>query len=116
MLHPRSSPTFAKYYAEVFAPYVLRWLDEHERVDIVWDVYNKGSLKSSVREKRGTGMKRRVTMATKIPGNWQSFLRVDANKQELFMEIADFMKQLTLPPVSCDSLVMFSLIILVHLS
>ena len=32
----------------------------------------------------GKGIRRRVFPTTKIPGNWQSFLRLDENKRELF--------------------------------
>ena len=35
-------------------------------------------------------------MSTKIPGNWAAFLRVDLNKQELFVELAKNLKHKTL--------------------
>ena len=53
-------------------------------VDIVWDTHKVDSLKSSTREKRGKGIRRRVTPSTAVPKNWQDFLRVDDNKEELF--------------------------------
>ena len=37
---------------------------------------------------RGKGVRRRVMPDTKVPGNWDSFLRVDANKTELFHYLA----------------------------
>ena len=49
------------------------------------------------REQRGSGLRRRVTFATKIPGNWAAFLRVDLNKQELFGEFAKILELLELP-------------------
>lgn len=100
MLYPRNTVTFEEYCSNVFVPYVLKWLTTNDRVDIVWDVYRSDSLKSAVREQRGTGMRRRVTLNTKIPGNWQSFLKVDLNKQELFSEISQYMRNLKLPEVS----------------
>ena len=53
-------------------------------MDIVWDQYCDNSLKSQARDKRGKGIRRRVDGSTVLPGNWQQFLRIDANKTELF--------------------------------
>ena len=36
----------------------------------------------------GKGVRRRVLPDTKVPGNWDSFFRVDANKIELFQYLA----------------------------
>ena len=47
--------------------------------------------------KRGGGTRRRVTLHTKIPENWAEFLRVDLNKQELFVEIAKTLSLMELP-------------------
>jgi len=65
--------------------------DKYERVDVVFDVYKKLSLKSETRTKRGRGIRRRVTGTTKTPQNWRSFLRDDSNKSELFNFLADRM-------------------------
>ena len=75
----------------------MAWFESNERVDIVWDVYSKTSLNAGTREQRGSGVRRRVTFATKIPGNWAAFLRVDLNKEELFVEIASNLAILQLP-------------------
>lgn len=99
MLRPGSAVTFGQYFTDVFAPYILSWFEINDRVDVVWDVYTKTSLKSGTREQRGTGARRRVTLTTKVPGNWSSFLRVDLNKQELFMELAKSLKLMVLPQV-----------------
>ena len=48
------------------------------------------------REQRRSGLRRRVTFATKIPGNWAAFLRVDLNNQELFGEFAKNLELLEL--------------------
>ena len=77
---------------QVFNPYILHQLKSCNRVDIVWDVYKKDSLKTTARTKRGKGIRRRVLPNSKIPGNWHSFLRVDDNKEELFAFLADGIK------------------------
>lgn len=99
MLRPGNCATIGDYCGNVFLPYVLKWFEHNQRVDIVWDVYSNTSLKASTRQQRGSGIRRRVTLATKVPGNWASFLRVDQNKQELFVEMATYLKQIQLPQV-----------------
>lgn len=100
MLRPGSAVTIRDYFTEILQPYVLSWFETNDRVDIVWDIYTKTSLKSGTREQRGSGARRRVTLSTKVPGNWAAFLRVDLNKQEFFVEMAKCLKLMTLPPVS----------------
>jgi hypothetical protein len=56
---------------------------------VIFDVYYRNSLKYLTREKRGFGTRMHVTANTKIPSNWQEFLRVDENKTELFHFLAD---------------------------
>ena len=58
-------------------------------------MYRKDSLKSATREKRGSGTRRKVFPSTRIPSNWQSFLRVDDNKTKLFSLLAH--QAVTLP-------------------
>ena len=67
---------------------LMNELSKVSRIDIVWDIYQPDSLKGTTRERRGTGTRRRVHASTRIPGNWQSFLRNDENKQELFRFLA----------------------------
>lgn len=55
----------------------------------MWDSYISDSLKASARAKHGKGVRRRVVAEASIPGNWQSFLRVDSNKYELFMFLSE---------------------------
>ncbi|KAK3866687.1 hypothetical protein Pcinc_027800 [Petrolisthes cinctipes] len=80
MLKPGTAKTFEKYAHQVIIPYVEGKLRRASRLDLIWD----GSLKTATREKRGKGVRRCVVSTAAIPGNWQSFLRVDANKMELF--------------------------------
>ena len=84
MIRPGSDVTIRDYFTDVFVPYILPWFERNNRVDIVWDVYSKTSLKSRTREQRGKGARRQVTFSTKIPSNWAAFLRVDLSKQEFF--------------------------------
>ncbi len=42
------------------------------------------SLKGMTREKRGTGIRRKVTSTSIAPSDWRGFLRVNENKVELF--------------------------------
>ena len=83
-LKPIGVATFADYANDVFRPCIERQLKDSTRINIVWDEYIPNSLKSSTRTKRGTGTRRRVLPDSKTPGNWQSFLRLEENKQELF--------------------------------
>ena len=88
MMKPVGAKTFQDYAMLVFLPYIKAQLARVTRVDIIWDVYIPDSLKSTARENRGKGVRRRVAAATSIPGNWQEFLRVDENKTELFNFLA----------------------------
>ena len=90
MLEPKTSCTFCEYFSIVFAPYVLKQLENAKRVDLVWDVYLDDSLKKSLREKRGAGQRRKVIGSPRIPSDWKGFLRVDGNKEELFKLLADW--------------------------
>lgn len=97
MLHPRTVKTFKDYSQEVFIPYVSSQLQDTRRVDAVWDVYLKDSLKASMREKRGKGTRRRVLSSAYVPKNWNDFLRVDKNKTELFSFLSHQLMTITWP-------------------
>ena len=88
MLKPGTAKTFEEYAQQVFTAYVVRQLQHVSRIDLVWDSYRADSLTASTREQRGKGVRRRVVDSAVIPGNWQSFLRVDSNKVELFSYIS----------------------------
>ena len=45
-------------------------------------------MKAETRKRRGKGIRHRVEGSNNLPGNWQQFLRHDANKQELFTFVA----------------------------
>uniref|UniRef100_UPI00358F6B91 uncharacterized protein n=1 Tax=Myxine glutinosa TaxID=7769 RepID=UPI00358F6B91 len=84
MLRPIGIKTFQEYATQVFLPYVKAQLRNVMRIDIIWDVYLEKSLKTTVRENRGKGVRRHVAPSNMIPGNWQEFLRLADNKTELF--------------------------------
>lgn len=73
---------FDDYAEKVFIPYISS--QSSQRVDVVWDAYVPDSLKEATREKRGKGVRRKVSGSTKLPPFWVKFLRDSANKEELF--------------------------------
>ena len=83
MLHPGTAKIFQEYADFVFGPYIFSQIDKTSRVDVVWDVYLPESLKGTTRQKRGKGVRRRVSPSTTILKRWKDFLRVDDNKTEL---------------------------------
>ena len=89
--------TFDEYSDAVFLPWTERALRNSNRVDIVWDVYRPNSLKESTREKRGKGVRKKVSGPTKLPSNFQDFLRDSKNKEELFNFLTNKVSR-------CDSL------------
>ena len=97
LLQPGATKTFQEYADQIFKPYILSQLEMVERLDIVWDVYRPDSLKQGARENRGKGTQRRVKAGTAIPSNWESFLRVNDNKTELFDYLGKFIVTVTVP-------------------
>ncbi len=94
MLNPGTTKTFQQYADELFVPHITRWLRKVDRVDVVWDVYQKPSLKSSVREMRGVGCRRKVLASAPIPRKWAEFLQDEENKVELFSFLAQKLAQI----------------------
>ena len=90
--------TFEEYADQVFIPYLSKQLEDSMRVDLVWDIYLPNSLKESTREKRGKGVRRKVSGQTKLPGNWADFLRDATNKKELFTFLTSKVAKSTFPP------------------
>ena len=81
--------TFESFANNVFVKKVEGFSYAHQRVDIVFDQYNPESLKSFTRQQRGEGIRRKVTPSGKVPKDWNTFLRNDTNKTELFSLLAD---------------------------
>ena len=80
---------FAYYASQVHLPYIRTQLQAMERTDLVSDKYVSDGLESTTRSSRGQGVRRRVEPDVKLPGDWNSFLRVDNNKTELFKYLAE---------------------------
>ena len=88
MVRPRPERTFSEYATQSFLPYVQAQLLHVQRVDVVWDEYLPTSLKTTTRQQRGQGTRRCVLPNSPLPRNWQTFLRLDQNKMELFRFLA----------------------------
>ena len=93
----QSVKTFEDYAKHVFIPYVQKMLLDVVRLDVVWDVYRKESLKNQARQKRGNGCRIEVDNDTIIPSNWKAFLSCDENKDSLFKLLACALQELQLP-------------------
>ena len=84
MLKPNSVKSFQQYAEEGFVKFIQRQLQSLKRIDIVWHRYLANSIKGSAREKRGVGVRRKVSAQSKIPSNRLNFLRDPNNKTDLF--------------------------------
>ena len=89
MIKPGTSESFNDYATKVMEYIHKQFSGKVLRVDMVFDIYRKNSLKAGTRQKRGKGTRRRVEGKNKVPSNWQEFLRVDDNKYELFHLISE---------------------------
>ena len=61
-------------------------------------MYLPDSLKESTREKRGKGMRRKVSSRAKLPRNWMDFLRDQNNKKKLFALLTSKVIESVCPP------------------
>lgn len=102
MLKPIGVKTFQDYAVYTFLLFIMAQLRAAARVDIVWDVYIEQSLKTTARDKRGKGIRRRVAASNPVPGNWEAFLRSDENKTELF----DFLAHVINDEVDTDKVLL----------
>ena len=90
MLKPSGAcKTFSDYANQVYLPYIGRQLEGMQRVDIIWDRYIQNSLKAQTRDKRGKGVRCRVQADARLPANWGELLKVESNKTELFLYLAE---------------------------
>ena len=104
MLPPIECKTFADYANKIFIPYLQNQFKSIQQFDLVWDRYIPNSLKYSTRENRGQGVRRKVTADGVLPKNWNSFLRCNDNKKELFPFLSKaVIKQITTPQILATS-------------
>jgi len=64
------------------------------RLDLVFDIYFTYILKAPARKIRGSGQKILVRPTTCVPKQFNSFLSVDENKEQLFHLLADCLAQI----------------------
>src|SRR5678816_3204963 len=81
-----------------FLPYLKKQLQDSSRLDVVWDTYIPDSLKESTMEKRGNGVRRKVSGHTELPRNWMDFLRDSMNNKELFAFLSSKVVEFNWPP------------------
>ena len=67
---------FNEYADKVFIPYLVKQL--------IGSCVGYIPFRESTRNKRGKGVRRKVSGSTKLPGNWTDFLHDSKNKEELF--------------------------------
>ncbi len=89
---------FNEYADKLFIPHLVKQLENTTRLDLVWDTYLSDSLKESTRNKRGKGVRRKVSGSTKLPGNWIDFLRDSKNKEEPFSFLSTKVAEYDFPP------------------
>ena len=89
-LIPRTGATnFSNYFETCFLKQVEMELRKTHRLDIVWDCYFETSIKGETRDERGQGVRLKIGPKVLLPKNWSSFLRVPANKVELFSYLTE---------------------------
>ncbi len=104
--------TFNQYATDIFLPWTKRVL---RRIDIVWDCYKLDSLKVFTREKRGHGVRRKVSGNAKFPSKFQDFLRDSNNKKELFEFLTQKVLDCDYPPdkqvyITSGNSILFSIV------
>ena len=72
---------------------------KYTRIDIVYDVYYKISIKNATRENHGRGFRYTVTGQGKIPKDWKAFLNISENKIELFAFLTDVVTHMLTCPI-----------------
>lgn len=96
-IRPSKGTTFATYAREDILPKIAKYAQRYKQTHVVFDTYQNSSLKQQTRQRRGTGIRRRVVDATKTPSNWASFLRINENKTELFDFLATKIAAMEVP-------------------
>ena len=81
-------------YAAKFVNSIDNMLNFATRADVVFDVRHDESVKLA-RTTRSSGIRTKVRPSTKIPSDWQNFLRVTENLRELINIIASHVQQYT---------------------
>jgi len=100
---PRDATTFGGYCGELKDK--LKAIGKGlTRLDVVFDIYKEGSLKSQTRENRGAGIRVSVREYTPVLKNFTSFMRNDLNKTELFVMLAHSITSISNPTIVSTNL------------
>ena len=67
-LRPFYTIMIEEYIDKIVNPHLFTFLEVNDRVNLVFDIYKKSNIKSTTREERGNGIRRRVKLTTKVPG------------------------------------------------
>ena len=95
MVKPQKANVFGEYISQHLLPFLQAQMnDSTTRIDAVWDRYPEKSLKNQARTKRlGTTKERRIKASNNVPipkgKEWQNYLKVSENKEELFKYLSD---------------------------
>lgn len=90
IINPRRANIFGEYIEKHLLPFMESQINAcTSRIDAVWDCYSETSLKSQIRGKRlGIAEAKKIRVSSNIPlpkgKDWQNFLKVSKNKEELF--------------------------------
>ena len=90
--------TFGQYSKEIFRQWAYRQLQNCKRIDVVWDVYTTDSLKETTREKRGKGVRKKVSAQIKLLKDFGAFLHDSTNKEGLFALLTEDIEANDFPP------------------
>ncbi|MES9879344.1 MAG: hypothetical protein ABW185_00490 [Sedimenticola sp.] len=95
IIQPQRANVFGEYAQMHLLPFMENQMNTcTTRIDAVWDRYPRDSLKNQTRVKRlGETAARRTRVSEKVPipkgKDWQAFLKVSENKDELFKFLSD---------------------------
>ena len=73
MMPPVAGTTFEMYAKDVFGKYIINELESVQRIDVVWDVYIKESLKMGAKAKRGPGTRKKSERQCKSTKQLEEF-------------------------------------------
>ena len=79
--HQHSSSTATQLFSSRF---LLKKLKSAKRMDIIWDAHQQDLLKKSTREKRGSGLRRKVMPTTQVPQTGTAFYVWMLKRQNYF--------------------------------
>ncbi len=96
-LKSETAVTFADYSNKIFIPYILQQFQDTSRIDLVWDCCLTKSIKGGARNKRGSGIRVKVSAQAKIPKRWENFLRDSRNKEEIFSFLTECLSSIQVP-------------------